>query len=124
MEVPLAREDLQPNPRCEETKSVERVARSMAVCIKWRWIRSSARLTVQLRARAVFLLYGDIHIHGCVLPPPYGALWLCSVDYCAHCYVLLGASVLFIGSYGAPSVGVSSLSHWLFDKTCSHFAGI
>ena len=69
MEVPLAREDLQPNPRCEETKSVERVARSMVVCIKWRWIRSSARLTVQLRARAVFLLYGDIHIHGCMLPP-------------------------------------------------------
>ena len=79
----MAREDLQPNPRCEETKSGERVARSMVVCIKWRWIRSSARLTVQLRARAVFLLYGDIHIHGCVLPPPYGVLWLCSVDIIA-----------------------------------------
>ena len=104
----MAREDLQPNPRCEETKSVERVARSMVVCIKWRWIRSSARLTVQLRARAVFLLYGDIHIHGCVLPPPYGVLWLCSVDYYD----------------GAPSIGVSSLSHRLFDETCSHFTGI
>jgi len=52
---------------------MERAARSTVVCIQMTpdpvvSTLDCSRFKV-VRARVVFLLYGDIHIHGCMLPP-------------------------------------------------------